>query len=93
MLISLLLNPLFLVSIDNTKAHKEKLVNGRNDEPPDSRCVVILQGDSQPSAGTLSHAKDYLNARNVTSDASKYYDCSALFDKLFHAYIRTGILL
>jgi hypothetical protein len=53
--------------------------------------LKFFQGDSQPSAGTLSHAKDLLNARNVKADpSSRYYDCAALFDKVFHAYMRIG---
>lgn len=42
--------------------------------------------------GTLSHAKDFLNARNVASDPSaRYYDCGAMYDKVFHAYLYTGM--
>lgn len=56
--------------------------------------LVVAQGDSQPSTGTLSHAKDFLNARNVTADpTARYYDCGALFDKVFAAYIYTGKFL
>lgn len=52
---------------------------------------TLFQGDSQPSVGTLTHAKDFLNARNVTSKpTARYYDCGALFDKVFRAYIITG---
>ena len=51
----------------------------------------ILQGNSACSAGTMAHAKDFLGARNVTADpTNKYYDCSALFDKVFTAYMYKG---
>ena len=39
----------------------------------------------------MAHAKEFLGARDVTADpTNKYYDCSALFDKVFTAYIYKG---
>lgn len=43
--------------------------------------------------GSLAHAKDFLNAKNVVSDPCKrYYDCGGFFDKVFKSYINTGKL-
>lgn len=54
----------------------------------------MFQADSAKSPGTLSHAKVYLNASNAgtSKDAHKrFYDSSALADKVFHAYAVTGV--
>lgn len=53
--------------------------------------LLLYQPSSQYSIGTITHAKNFLNARNVTSDpTNRYYDCSSLFDKVVKSYIITG---
>ena len=52
---------------------------------------LSIQKDSSPAIGTLLAAKNILNIKNVTENASKtFYDSSELFDKLFTAYVILG---